>query len=426
MYCVGRDSFATRNRKLTTVKNHETRVIPPDHQLPPPRHRHRILTIVLSLAILAVFVLVFVYVLRTKNNPAATPSGRQAGGDATVTLATAKTGDIGLYLDSIGTVTPVYTDSITSQVNGVLTQVHYQEGQLVKKGDPLIDIDPSPYAATLLQAQGALERDQNLLGQAKMDLERYQTAWSRNAIPKQTLDDQEKLVLQDQGTVKNDQGTVQFDQVQLNWCRITSPIDGQVGLRLVDPGNVILSSSNTPLVVVTQLSPITIVFPIAEDDLDLVTSHMHDSAKLTVEAFDRADQKKLATGSLITLDNQIDTTTGTVKARAQFANKKTNLFPNQFVNVRLLVTTLKNATLIPSSAIQQNGNASFVYVIEDGTAHMVSIKPGITDGGFTQVQGINPGDKVANSGFEKLQDNGKVYVSTRPAATQESTESEAP
>jgi membrane fusion protein, multidrug efflux system len=407
------------------VKNHETRVIPPDHQLPPPRHRHRILTIVLSLAILAVFALVFIYVLRTKNAPAA-PSGRQAGGDATVTLATAKTGDIGLYVDSIGTVTPVYTDSITSQVNGVLTQIHYQEGQIVKKGDPLIDIDPSPYAATLLQAQGALERDQNLLGQAKMDLDRYQTAWARNAIQKQILDDQEKLVLQDQGTVKNDEGTVQFDQVQLNWCRITSPIDGQVGLRLVDPGNVIQSSSNTPLVVVTQLSPITIVFPVAEDDLDLVESHMHDGAKLTVEAYDRTNQKKLATGALITLDNQIDTTTGTVKARALFPNKKTNLFPNQFVNVRLLVTTLKNATLIPSSAIQQNGNASFVYVIEDGTAHMVSIKPGITDGGFTQVQGINPGDKLANSGFEKLQDKAKVFVSTRPAATQESTESEAP
>ena len=407
------------------MKNHETRVIPPDHQLPPPRRHHRLLTLVISLAIIAVFIVILIYVLRTKN-AVSTPSGRQAGGEATVTLATAKTGDIGLYLDSIGTVTPVYTVSITSQVNGVLTQVHYQEGQIVKKGDPLIDIDPSPYAATLLQAQGALERDQNLLAQAKMDLGRYQTAWNRNAIPKQTLDDQEKLVLQDQGTVKNDQGTVQFDQVEVNWCHITSPIDGQVGLRLVDPGNVILSSSNTPLVVVTQISPITVVFPLAEDDLSLLQSHLHDGPKLTVEAYDRADLKKLATGSLITLDNQIDSTTGTVKARALFANKKTTLFANQFVNVRLLVTTLKNTTLIPSSAIQQNGNASFVYVIQDDTAHMVSVKPGISDGGFTQVQGINAGDKVANSGFEKLQDKGKVYVSTRPAATQESSESEAP
>jgi membrane fusion protein, multidrug efflux system len=387
-----------------------------------------LVTVGLSLLILLIFAAVFVWVLRRPSTADSTTNSRRAGAGETVAITTvaARAGNIGQYLDSIGTVAPVYTDSITSQVNGLLTQVHYQEGQIVKKGDPLIEIDPRPYAATLLEAQGTLERDQNLLAQAQMDVERYQAAWARNAIQKQTLDDQEKLVLQDQGTVKNDQGVVQYDQVQLDYCHITSPIDGQVGLRLVDPGNVVQSSSNTVLAVVAQLSPITVIFPVAEDSLDLVQSHMHDGAKLVVKAYDRDDQKMLDTGSLITLDNQIDTTTGTVKGRAIFPNAKSNLFPNQFVNVRLLVTTIKNATLIPTSAIQQDGEASFVYVIDNNnTAHIVDIQPGIVDGNLAQVDGIKPRDKVANSGFERLQDGVKVSVTTRPS-TNESIESQAP
>jgi multidrug efflux system membrane fusion protein len=190
---------------------------------------------------------------------------------------------------------------------------------------------------------------------------------------------------------------------------------------------VVQSSSGTILAVVTQLSPITVVFPIAEDDLALVESHLRDGTKLTVEAYDRADLKKLATGSLITLDNQIDTTTGTVKARAIFPNTRHTLFPNQFVNVRLLVTTFKNVTLIPTSTIQQNGDTSFVYVIEDSISHMTNVKPGIADGGFTQVQGVSPGQKLANSGFERLQDKGKVSIATRPSTTEPTeTENQAP
>jgi multidrug efflux system membrane fusion protein len=346
----------------------------------------------------------------------------------TVTTATAKSGDIGLYLDSIGTVTPVYTASITSQVNGIVTDVQFQEGEVVKKGDPLITIDPRPYEATLLQAQGALERDENLLAQAKMDLDRYQAAWARNAIQKQTLDDQEKLVLQDQGIVKNDQGTVQFDQIQVDFCSIAAPIDGRVGLRLVDPGNVVQANGSTPLAVITQISPITIIFTIPQTSIGLVQSHFQDGAKLEVDALDNLVQKSIASGALLTLDNQIDTVTGTVKARSQFDNAKGALFPNQFVNVRLLVTTYHNATLIPTSTIQHNGDASFVYVIQNNTAHMRSVKPGVSDGDLTQVTGINPGDVIADSGFEKLQDNGKVSPTTMPAAatTAASTESEAP
>jgi multidrug efflux system membrane fusion protein len=248
-----------------------------------------------------------------------------------------------------------------------------------------------------------------------MDLERYRAAWARNAIAKQILDDQEKLVLQYEGTVKNDQGTVQFDQIQVGFCHITAPIAGQVGLRLVDPGNVVQSAGTVTLAVITQLEPITVIFVIPEDSLGPVEARLHKKAKLTVDAFDRTAQTKIASGVLLTLDNQIDTTTGTVKARALFDNKNDALFPNQFVNTRLLVNTLQGVTLIPASAIQQNGQASFVYVIQNNFAHMRSIKLGVTNGGVTQVEGINPGDVVANSSFDKLQDNAAVVISNKPA-----------
>jgi multidrug efflux system membrane fusion protein len=334
----------------------------------------------------------------------------------TITIATAQKGDIGVYLDAIGTVTPVYTNSISSQVNGLVVAVHYKEGQQVSKGDPLIDIAPGPYRAILLQAQGALERDENVLAQARMDLERYRAAWARNAIAKQVLDDQEKLVLQDEGTVKNDRGTVQYDQIQVDFCHITAPIAGRVGLRLVDPGNVVQSSGNVTLAVITQLKPITVIFTIPEDDLGQVEVRLRAKAKLSVDAFDRTALKKIASGELLTLDNQIDTTTGTVKGRAIFDNKDGGLFPNQFVNTRLLVDTLQGVTLIPASAIQQNGQASFVYVIQNNIAHLRGIKPGVTDGGVTQVEGINAGDIVATSSFDKLQNNAAIVVSAKPVA----------
>jgi multidrug efflux system membrane fusion protein len=347
-------------------------------------------------------------------------AARPAAPGITITSATAQKGNIGVYLDAIGTVTPVYTDSITSQVNGLVVAVHYTEGQRVSKDDPLVDIDSSPYRAMLLQAQGTLERDENLLAQAQMDLERYRAAWARNAIAKQTLDDQEKLVLQYEGTVKNDQGTVQFDQIQVDYCHITAPIAGRVGLRLVDPGNVVQSGGNVTLAVITQLEPITVIFTIPEDSLGQVEARLDAKAKLPVDAFDRTAQTKIASGALLTLDNQIDTTTGTVKGRALFANTNDALFPNQFVNTRLLVNTLEGVTLIPSSAIQQNGQASFVYLIQNNFAHMRSVTPGVTNGGVTQVEGINPGDVVANSSFDKLQDKAAVVIPNQPVTAKTS------
>jgi membrane fusion protein, multidrug efflux system len=377
-------------------------------------------------ALLSAFAIIFVLVLRHHDDTQGAPSARRgATGAVTVTTAVAQKGNIGVYLDAIGTVTPTYTDSITSQVTGMISQVHYQEGQLVHKGQSLIDIDPRPYEAQLLQAQGALERDAYVLEQAKMDLQRYRDAWSRNGIPKQTLDDQEKIVLQDEGTVKNDQGTVQLNQVQVGWCHITAPIAGRVGLRLVDPGNVVQSSGGTVLAVITELRPITVIFTIAEDSLPQVEAQTRHGKRLDVEAYDRTQQTKIATGKLLTLDNQIDTTTGTVKLRALFDNKDDSLFPNQFVNTKLLVNTLQGATLIPTSAIQHNGQTAFVYLIQNDTAQIHNIKSGVANASQTAVEGINPGDIVANSSFDKLQNNSKIVVSKKPLPAG-SSETQAP
>jgi membrane fusion protein, multidrug efflux system len=402
-----------------TADINEGSVIGPEHQLPahvPALGRPKVLRIVMWSLLLVVCALALILILyhHEKAKKRAAALAHPAPG-ITVTSATAQKGNIGVYLDAIGTVTPVFTASITSEVTGLVVAVHFTEGQRVEKGDPLIEVDSRPYRAMLLQAQGALERDENLLAQAEMDLERYREAWTRNAIAKQILDDQEKLVLQDKGTVKNDQGTVQFDQIQVDWCHVTAPITGRVGLRLVDPGNVVQSAGTVTVAVITQLEPITVVFTIPEDSIDQVRAGMLKKVNLSVDAFDRTALKKIETGKLLTLDNQIDTTTGTVKGRALFDNKNDPLFPNQFVNTRLLVNTLQGVTLIPASAIQQNGQASFVYVIQNGIAHMHSIKPGVTDAGVTQVDGINPGDVVANSSFDKLQDNIAVVVSNRPA-----------
>ncbi len=377
---------------------------------------------------LAVFALAFYLVLRHKadTGKAAAGAGRRGGfGPVTVTAGTASQGSIGVYLDAIGTVTPVYTASITAQASGVVTAVHYREGQMVRKGEPLIDIDPRTYQAQVLESEGTLEKDTNLLAQAKMDLERYRAAWAKNAIPKQTLDDQEKIVLQDEGTVKNDQGTLQYNQVQLSYCHIVAPITGRVGIRLVDPGNVVTANATTVLVVITQMDPITVIFTLPEDDLPQVQEQTRHGKALEVQALDRTQEVKLAVGKLQTIDNQIDTTTGTVKLRAVFDNKTTALFPNQFVNTKLLVKTEENVVLVPTNAIQHNGQVAFVYAIENGAAKVVDVKPGIADRGMTAVEGLPAGTQVATSSFEKLQDGAKTVVSKQPVPAN-TTESNTP
>jgi multidrug efflux system membrane fusion protein len=339
-----------------------------------------------------------------------------------ISTATARSGPIGVYINALGTVTPVYTVTVTSRVDGQIMNVNYKEGQMVQKGDLLVEIDSRPYEAALKQAEGTLAHDEALLNEARIDLNRYQEAFNRNAIAKQQLDDQNQTVLQYEGSVKNDQGTVDTAKVNLIYTKITAPITGRVGLRLVDPGNIVNASASTALVVITQLQPITVIFSIAEDYLPQVQKQLRGGHTMSVEALDRDQTQKLAMGSLLTLDNQIDTTTGTLKLKAIFPNSDLALFPNQFVNARLLVDTQQNATLIPVAAIQRNSKGAFVYAIKpDSTASLQNVTVGTTDGSVAAVQGIQPGTEVATTGFDKLQDGAKVAVHNTPPGGQGNT-----
>jgi membrane fusion protein, multidrug efflux system len=361
-------------------------------------------------AILLVGLLLLHYFTTPPQKPA---SGRGQQQNTAITVGQSRTGDIGVYVTALGTVTPIYTVTVYSQITGRVMEVHYREGQMVRKGEPLIDIDPRPYEATLKQAQGTLHHDEALLAQAKMDLQRYKEAYARNGIAKQQLDDQQQLVVQYQGTVKADQGTVAYDQVQLEYCHIVSPIAGRVGLRLVDPGNTVFAGSSATLSVITQLQPITVVFNVSEDDLPRVQAQLKRDNKLAVDVFDRANDHRIESGSLASLDNQVDTTTGTVRFRAELPNQELALFPNQFVNARLLVEMLKNATLVPTVAIQHNGTSDFVYVVKaDNTVAVQNVAPLTSNQQDTAVTGLNPSVRVATSGFDRLENGVRVAVRT--------------
>jgi multidrug efflux system membrane fusion protein len=331
---------------------------------------------------------------------------------------------MGIYVNALGTVTPTYTITVYSQITGRVMEVHYREGQMVRKGEPLIDIDPRPYQATLKQAQGTLQHDEGLLAQARMDLQRYRDAYSRNAIAKQQLDDQVQTAVQYEGTVKADQGTVAFDAVQLEYCHIVAPIGGRVGLRLVDPGNTVFAGSGSALLVITQLQPITVVFNVPEDDLPQVQAQLHGDSRLPVDVFDRSNAHLIESGTLASLDNEVDTTTGTVRFRAEFPNSKLALFPNQFVNAQLLVRMLKDVTLIPTVAVQHNGTSDFVYVLEPNNTVTVQTVSALTaNEQDTAVEGLNSGVRIAMSGFDRLENGAHVMVRSpgpqqgrRPAA----------
>ena len=338
---------------------------------------------------------------------------------ASITTGRSRAGDINVYVTALGTVTPTYTVTVYSQITGRVMDVHYREGEMVHKGDPLIDIDARPYEALLQQALGNLRHDSALLAQARIDLKRYEAAAARNAIPRQQLDDQRQAVYQFEGAVRADEGTVAFNRVQLEYCHILAPIGGRVGLRLVDPGNTVFAGSASTLVVITQLQPITIVFNVSEDDLPQVQAQLRAGGQLRVDAFDRADEHLVETGTLTSLDNQIDTTTGTIRLRAEFVNEGLHLFPNQFVNARLLVHTLHGATLIPTAALQYNGTQTFVYVLKpDNTVAVQPVTAVTTNESETAVEGLGPQTSVATSGFDRLE-NG-VAVQIRQAAAPQS------
>ena len=337
--------------------------------------------------------------------------GRGSQGPAAITVGQSRTGNINIYNDALGTVTPVYTVTVYSQVTGRVMNVYYKEGQLVHKGQPLVDIDPRPYQATLTQAEGTLKRDQGVLAEAQIDLARYQEAFARNAIARQQVEDQQQTVVQDQGTVTADQGTVDYDKVQLAYCHIVAPITGRVGLRLVDPGNTVFSGTGSTLVVITQLQPITVVFNVSEDALPQIQEQLHGGHTLEVDAFDRSNDKQIDTGKLSSLDNEIDTTTGTVKFRAAFDNRNGTLFPNQFVNARLLVKTLQNVVLVPSAAVQHNGTAAFVYIVKpNNTVAEQPVTTLTSNDQETAIQGVGPNVPLATSGFDRLEPGAQVMV----------------
>jgi multidrug efflux system membrane fusion protein len=404
----------------TTTAAPSTRTAPPpkpQRTEAPQVHRSYLWVWIVVILVLAIGGLTY-YRKQQAAAQAAKAKAAAANRSVPITTATVRQGPIGVYINALGTVTPVYTATITSRVDGQIVSVNYREGQMVRKGDVLIQVDPRPYQAALTQAQGTLAHDEALLSESRIDLDRYQLAFNRNAIAKQQLDDQTQTVKQFEGSVKNDQGTVASATTNVDYATIKAPIDGRVGLRLLDPGNIVTAGSTTPLVVITQLQPITVIFSVAEDYLPQIQKQMRVGNKMSVEAFDRAQQTKLSTGSLLTLDNQVDTTTGTVKLKAIFPNQDLMLFPNQFVNTRLLVDTEQNASLAPTAAIQRNAQGTFAYVIKpDQTAAMQNVTVGTTDGSVAAVQGLQPGQVIAITGFDKLQDGAKVSISNASGGT---------
>jgi multidrug efflux system membrane fusion protein len=336
-----------------------------------------------------------------------------------VTAATITKGDVDITLDALGTVTSLATVTVISQINGQVMRVAYTEGQEVKKGDLLVEIDSRPFQLALAQAQGAFQRDEALLQNAELDLKRFQDLAKTNAIPRQQLDTQTSLVLQDRGNVISDQAQIETQQLNIAYCHIVAPVDGRVGLRLVDEGNYVTPSLTTGLVVITQLKPITVIFPVAEDYLPQIVKRLHTGAILPVTAFDRSASIKLSEGELRSLDSQINTTTGTLNLRAEFANEDENLFPNQFVNARLRIDVLHDAVVAPASAIQRGAPGTFVYLVRpDRTVMIQPITLGPTSGDRVAVQsGLSVGDKVVTDGADRLRNGTRVSLTENSVAT---------
>lgn len=382
-----------------------------------PRRSHRGLFWVLVLVVIAAGA--YYFWSKRPAGPAAGNGGGAAGanqkkgfGAIPVVAAKARKGNIPVYYTGLGSVTPIYTVDVRSRVDGELMQINFKEGDLVHKGDRLIEIDPRPYQVQLTQAAGQLMRDQALLENARIDLARYKMLLSQNAAPEQQVATQETLVKQEEGIVKSDEGAIDSAKLNITYSHILAPITGRLGLRLVDPGNIVHASDANAMLVITQIDPISVIFTLAEDQLPVVTQKFWAGQHFNVEAYDRTSNTKLATGALTTLDNQIDQTTGTLKLRATFDNKNGKLFANQFVNVKLLVQLKQNVTLIPTATIQRNSQTTYVFLVKpDSKVTVRPITVGTTEGDDAEVtSGLTPGDVIVMTGVDKLQEGTQVVA----------------
>ncbi|RZN32288.1 multidrug transporter subunit MdtA [Bradyrhizobium sp. Leo121] len=347
--------------------------------------------------------------------PAGTPqetAGKRTALPMSVVAETVGKGDIGINLNGLGTVSSLATVTIRSQISGYLTRIAFKEGDEVKKGDLIAEIDSRPFEAALAQAKGQLARDQAMLKGAQVDLARYQGLAKQNAVPHQQLDTQIALVAQNEGTVEADRASVQAAEVNLRYCHILSPLDGRVGLRQVDQGNYVTPGDATGIVVITQLQPISVLFTLPEDQLQAIATRLREGAVLPAAAYDRSGTNKLASGALQTFDSQIDPTTGTIKLRAQFSNEARTLYPNQFVNVRLLLDTHKDVTTVSTAGIQRGTPGTFVYLVNgDSTVSVRPVKLGVTEGDRVEVQsGLSPGDRIVIDGADKLREGARIVI----------------
>jgi len=377
-------------------------------QIAQPRSRRRFVVI-------SVLILLLIAGVLWWNRQASAPQQPNAGRNAapmSIAPEVVGKGDIGIKLNALGTVASLATVTVRTQISGYLMKIDFKEGDEVKKGDLLAEIDSRPYEATLAQAKGQLARDEAMLKGAQVDLMRYQGLAAQNAVPHQTLDTQIALVAQDQGTVEADKAAVKSAEVNLQYCRILSPIDGRVGLRQVDQGNYVTPGDANGLVVITQLQPISVLFTVPEDNLQSISRRLQSGAVLPTTAYDRSGTHKIADGTLQTFDSQIDQTTGTIKLRAQFDNQNRSLYPNQFVNIRLLLDTHKDVTTMSTAGVQRGVPGTFVYLINaDNTVSVRPVQLGVTDGERVEVlSGLNPGERIVIDGADKLRDGAKINV----------------
>jgi multidrug efflux system membrane fusion protein len=390
---------------------------------PPRRERRRVWIAVIIFVLIGAGAAAFYYT-RTSEAPAADVAakgkGKGKGGPnanrpVPVLAGPVRTADVGVYLTGLGTVTPLATVTVRSRVDGQLNRVLFREGEFVKSGQLLAEIDPRPFQVQLTQAEGQLAKDQALLKNALIDLDRYKTLFAQDSVAKQQLDTQAALVRQYEGTIKADQGVVDNAKLQLTYSRVTAPLGGRIGLRQVDPGNIVRASDANGLVVITQLQPISVIFTIPEDSVATVMRRLKAGEKLPVEAWDRAEKTRLANGTLMTVDNQIDPTTGTVKLRAQFTNQDFSLFPNQFVNARMLVDTLHEATVVPVAAVQRGNQGTFVYVVKpDNTVTVRPVKLGPTQREIVAIEsGVTPGEQVVTDGADRLREGARIEIADR-------------